>query len=152
MAMTASIDQARIVPLRKVVNARGHLLEVQREDDEHFPGFGQAYVTCTLPGVVKAWYRHARQFDQLALVLGQATVVLYDSRRGSATFERLIEWTLTDEAPALVQIPPGVWHGFKAEGSQLLLLLHLNTVPHDAEHTDEDRLPPDTDAIPYTWR
>ena len=75
-----TIDGVRIVRLKKVVNDRGHLMEVQRADDDHFLGFGQAYVTCTLPGVIKAWYRHHQQIDQIALVRGTATVVLFDGR------------------------------------------------------------------------
>lgn len=146
-----SIEAARAIGLKKVVNARGHLLEIQRNDDEHFPGFGQAYVTCTLPGVVKAWYRHARQFDQIALVQGRAVVVLYDSREGSATRGRVVEWVVSSNEPVLMQIPPGVWHGFKAQGASPLLLLHLNSIPHDAIDTDEDRLPADSLEIPYTW-
>jgi dTDP-4-dehydrorhamnose 3,5-epimerase len=147
-----SIEEARLVPLKRVVNARGYLQEVQRSDDPHFPGFGQAYITCTLPGVVKAWYRHARQFDQIALVQGQATVVLYDAREASATRGRVVEWVVTDEEPALMQIPPGVWHGFMARGATPLLLLHLNSVPHDAVDTDEERRAADSAEIPYTWR
>src|SRR5262245_26942622 len=54
-----------IKPLKLLPNARGHLMEVQRRDDAEFPGFGQAYVTQTFRGVVKAWYRHRLQIDQL---------------------------------------------------------------------------------------
>ena len=149
---TTSIDGARIVPLRKVVNERGHLLEIQRSDDELCPGIAQAYTTCTLPGVVKAWYRHRKQLDQIALVHGDATLVLYDARSDSRSRGQLIECLLTDEAPLLVQIPPGVWHGFKASGTQPVYLLHLNDVAHNTAHPDEDRLPPDSADIPYVWK
>jgi dTDP-4-dehydrorhamnose 3,5-epimerase len=146
------IDGVRIVPLKKVVNDRGHLMEVQRSDDEHFIGFGQAYVTCTLPGVVKAWYRHHRQNDQLALVRGAALVVLFDDRPHSPSVGRTLECPLDDERPALVQIPPGVWHGFQARGPDPLYLLHLNSIAHHADDPDEDRLPRDSPDIPYAWR
>jgi dTDP-4-dehydrorhamnose 3,5-epimerase len=147
----ASIDGARIVPLRKVVNERGHLLEIQRSDDAVCPGIAQAYTTCTLPGVVKAWYRHRKQLDQIALVHGDATIVLYDAREDSRSRGQLVECVLTDEAPRLIQIPPGVWHGFKASGREPVYLLHLNASAHDAAHPDEDRLPPDSADIPYAW-
>jgi|ADGO01.1.fsa_nt_gi dTDP-4-dehydrorhamnose 3,5-epimerase and related enzymes len=115
------IDGVRIVGLKKVVNERGHLMEVQREDDDHFIGFGQAYITCTLPGVIKAWYRHQRQLDQIALVRGSATLALFDSRPQSPSAGRTLEWILNDDSPALVQIPPGVWHGFQARGPRAAL-------------------------------
>ena len=75
------IDGVRVVPLKLIRNERGRLIEVQRRDDAHFLGFGQAYITSTLPGVVKAWYRHARQIDQIALMKGTLKLVLFDSRR-----------------------------------------------------------------------
>ena len=145
------IQGVRIVRLKKVVNARGHLMEVQRHDDEHFIGFGQAYVTATLPGVVKAWYRHHRQIDQLTLVRGDALVVLFDDRPQSPSVGQTLACALSDDSPALVQIPPGVWHGFQARGSEPLYLLHLNSVAQQADAPDEDRLPPDTIDIPYVW-
>jgi dTDP-4-dehydrorhamnose 3,5-epimerase len=146
------IDGARIVPLRKIVNERGHLLEIQRSDEAHCPGIAQAYTTCTLPGIVKAWYRHHKQFDQIALVHGDATLVLYDARLESPSRGQLVECVLSDESPRLVQIPPGVWHGFKASGEQPVYLLHLNAAAHDAGRPDEDRLPPDSAEIPYAWK
>ena len=39
------IDGVRVVPLKLIRNERGRLIEVQRRDDAHFLGFGQAYVT-----------------------------------------------------------------------------------------------------------
>jgi dTDP-4-dehydrorhamnose 3,5-epimerase len=147
-----AIDGVRIVRLKRVVNARGHLTEVQRKDDEHYVGFGQAYVTCTLPGVTKAWYRHHQQIDQIALISGAATVVLFDDRPDSPSAGQTVQCALSDESPALVQIPPGVWHGFRAGGPAPLYLLHLNSIAQDAGDPDEDRLPPDSTAIPYVWR
>jgi len=146
------MDGVRIVRLKKVVNARGHLMEVQREDDEHFIGFGQAYVTCTLAGVIKAWYRHRQQIDQIALIRGAATLVLFDDRPESSSTGQTLEHAFDDDSPVLVQIPPGVWHGFRADGPDPLYLLHLNSVAQNAADPDEDRLPPDSPTIPYTWR
>jgi dTDP-4-dehydrorhamnose 3,5-epimerase len=147
-----AIDGVRIVRLKKVVNSRGHLMEVQRGDDEHFVGFGQAYVTCTLPGVVKAWYRHHQQIDQIALVGGAAVLVLFDDRQHSPSAGRILESVLSDDSPALVQIPPGVWHGFQARGPSPLYLLHLNSIAQNVADPDEDRLPENSAAIPYAWR
>lgn len=145
------IEGARVIPLKVVAGERGHLMEVQRADDACHPGFGQAYVTCTLPGVVKAWYRHRKQFDQVALVKGELRLALYDAREGSATRHNLLEVVITEERPALVQIPPGVWHGFRAEGREPAYLLHLNSAAYNFEETDEEQLPPDSDSIPYGW-
>jgi dTDP-4-dehydrorhamnose 3,5-epimerase len=146
-----SINGVSTIPLKKVTNDRGHLMEVQREDDPQYPGFGQAYITCTPPGVVKAWYRHHKQVDQIALVKGELVIALYDARKDSKTCNNLMEINNSEQSPLLIQIPPGVWHGFKSVGNEAAYLLHLNSVAFDFEHTDEDRLPIDSPLIPYEW-
>ncbi len=146
-----TIKDVQLISLKKVVNERGHLVEIQRADDAHYLGFGQTYVTATLPGIVKAWYRHHHQVDQLALIKGELLLALYDARDDSLTRGNLVEITITEQAPLLVQIPPGVWHGFKALGNEPAFLLHLNTVAYNFQHVDEDRLPSDTLSIPYEW-
>lgn len=145
------IHEVVVVPLKKVVNDRGHLLEIQRHDDLHFPGFGQAYATATRPGVVKAWYRHHRQIDQIALTLGTLLLVLFDGREASPTYGHVQEIRISDERPALVQIPTGVWHGFQALGDDSAYLLHLNTIAFSFDDMDEDRLPPTSNQIPFRW-
>jgi dTDP-4-dehydrorhamnose 3,5-epimerase len=145
------IDRVIAIPLKKVTNERGHLMEVLRSDDPHFPGFGQTYVTRTKAGVIKAWYRHRKQLDQIALIQGELLLVLFDARAESPTRHIVQTISITEERPLLVQIPTGVWHGFRAMGSQDAYLLHLNTRPFDAADTDEDRLAPDDPAIPYRW-
>jgi dTDP-4-dehydrorhamnose 3,5-epimerase len=126
-------------------------MEVQRSDDSHFLGFGQAYITATRPGVIKAWYRHTKQVDQITAINGLFKLVLFDARPESATRDKLQEIILGELAPKLVQIPAGIWHGFKNIGENEAFLLHLNTVPFDFQNPDEERLPMETKIIPYGW-
>jgi dTDP-4-dehydrorhamnose 3,5-epimerase len=146
-----SIEGVVVTDLKLLPSERGRLMEVQRADEADFPGFGQAYVTSTYPGVVKAWYRHSVQVDQIAVVTGLLKLVLYDDREGSASHGMVQEVVLGDVTPRLVRIPPGVWHGFQATGDREAFALHLNTVPFDPAGPDEERLPPDSDLIPYSW-
>lgn len=141
-----------VKPLKRVTNERGWLLEIQRNDDPEFAGFGQAYVTATPPGIVKAWYRHRRQVDNMAAISGTLQVALFDDRVASPTRGTVIELTVGRHQPTLVQIPHGVWHGFMPVGDEDCLILHLNTHPYDFDHTDEDRLPADSPIVPYRWR
>lgn len=150
-AEPAHIEGVLVTRLKKVVNPRGHLMEVQRADDSHYSGFGQAYVTMTNPGVVKAWYRHHKQIDQIALIKGELLLVLFDTRPESATCNALTEIRIQEDEPQLIRIPPGVWHGFQAVGSDPAFLLHLNSIPFDFENTDEDRISDDDPLIPYSW-
>ena len=140
------IDGVKIVPLKLVNNERGHLLEIQRNDDLHFPGFGQTYITATKPEVIKAWYIHHKQIDQIALVKGNFKLVLFEP-----ISKEIMEIELKDSEPKLVQIPVEVWHGFKNIGECEGILLHLNTIPIDLDHPDEDRLDSSSKEIPYMW-
>jgi dTDP-4-dehydrorhamnose 3,5-epimerase len=149
--MTTAIAGVLIQPLKLLPSARGRLMEVQSRDDAIYPGFGQVYVTSTRPGIVKAWYRHHRQTDQIAPITGIVKLVLYDNRPDSLSHASVTEILLDESAPQLVQIPTGVWHGFKAIGSTEAFLLHLNSVPYSALAPDEDRLPADDASIPYHW-
>lgn len=147
----AEIEGLRIVSLKLVRNERGHLMEVQRCDDSAYLGFGQAYITSTRPGVIKAWYRHQTQIDQIAFVKGRLKVALFDSRSSSSTRGNCREIMMDENTPLLVQIPPGIWHGFQAIGPEETFLLHLNSVPFNFEKPDEERIPSDDPSIPYRW-
>jgi dTDP-4-dehydrorhamnose 3,5-epimerase len=146
-----SIAGVHIQPLKLLPSPRGRLMEVQRFDDAIHPGFGQVYVTSTRPGIVKAWYRHHHQTDQIAPITGLVKLVLYDGRENSSTRATIMEIQLDESGPQLVQIPTGVWHGFKTIGGTEAFLVHLNSNPYIAEAPDEDRLPPDDPSIPYRW-
>lgn len=145
------IHMVNLISLKKVSNERGQLTEVQRCDDDSFLGFGQAYLTLTKPGIVKAWYCHNSQIDQITLIKGALLLVLYDGRENSPTYKCLEEIKLNEFSPLLVQIPSGVWHGFMAAPQGEALLLHLNTVPWNQLSPDEKRLPHDNFMIPYKW-
>ena len=145
------IDGVVVTPLKLLPNERGRLMEVQRRDDPAFPGFGQVYVTQSFANVVKAWYRHHAQIDQIAAITGLVKLVLYDDRESSPTKGVVNEIMLGELAPRLVQIPPGIWHGFKAVGEGGAFLLHLNSEPIRLDAPDEDRRPPDDPYVPYRW-
>lgn len=140
-----------VIPLKKVVNDRGHLQEIVRNDDPRFTVAAQVYLTATKPGVVKAWYRHWIQTDQIAIAAGQVRVALFDTRENSPSQGVLQELVMIDSAPTLLQIPPGVWHGFQGAGAEPALLLHLNSEAFNEHQLDEDRLPPTTLEIPFKW-
>ncbi len=137
--------------LKLLPNAKGRLMEVQRADEADFPGFGQVYVTQSFAGVVKAWYRHREQIDQIAAITGLVKLVLFDDRQDSPTLGQLDEILMGELQPRLVRIPPGVWHGFQALGDSGAFLLHLNSRPFDFDAPDEERLAADDSAIPYSW-
>ena len=151
------IDGVLVQELSWYTDQRGSLSVVLRADQDVLLGeeFGQAYVTTVLPGVVKAWHRHALQSDRMTGLKGETLLVLVDGRDDSATRGALVETVLGERHPRLVLIPPGVWHGLKAIGGGESLVLNLPTRAYDREAPDEERLPPSRapveGALPYEW-
>jgi len=138
--------------LRQVADERGWLIEILRNDWEHFKKFGQTYVTAAYPQVVKAWHMHKKQTDNISCVKGMIKLVLYDGRKKSKTKGETNEFTMGEKNPLLVQIPSEVWHGFKTISEEYALVLNVPTELYDYDKPDESRLPPDTDKIPYDWK
>jgi len=143
---------AAVRPLAPVSDARGRLVEILSASDPLFRGFAHAYVTTAYPGVVKAWHLHREQTDTLVVVAGMARVVLYDGREGSPTRDVVNEFACGVHAPLLVQIPPGVLHGFQCLGPSECTVLNLPDRPYRPDAPDEWRLPPDDPSVPFDWR
>ncbi|MFM7200905.1 MAG: dTDP-4-dehydrorhamnose 3,5-epimerase family protein [Myxococcota bacterium] len=137
--------------LKVIPDERGRLMEILRRDDAIFCGFGQVYLTTAWPGVVKAWHRHQHQTDHFCVVRGMIKLVLYDGRPASPTFEHFEEHYIGDHQPALIQIPAGVYHGFKNVSDVEALVINCVTEPYDAQNPDEERLPAHDGPIPYDW-
>ena len=145
------IEGVKTKKLGVIPDERGWLMEILRSDDELFEKFGQVYVTTAYPNVVKAWHYHKKQTDNFTCIKGMMKVALYDAREDSATYKEVNEFFVGEKNPILISVPPGVYHGFKAVGTETAYFLSIPTLPYNYEEPDEFRLPPDTKEIPYDW-
>jgi dTDP-4-dehydrorhamnose 3,5-epimerase len=146
------IDGVKVKKLRVIPDERGRLMEILRRDEELFLNFGQVYMTTTYPGVVKAWHKHEKQADNFVCVAGMIRMALYDGRPGSPTFKEINEFYLGVHNPSLVQVPPGVYHGWMGVSVEEAVIINIPTEPYDREHPDEQRLDPHKNDIPYDWK
>ncbi len=143
------IEGTVIRPLRRHPDERGYLVEILRSDwSDVFEAFAMSYVSRTYPGVVRAWHRHprTRQRDTFAVLEGRAKVVVYDPDTGEVD-----EHFIGDDNPVLLSFDGSKWHGFKAIGDRPCLLINFPNKLYDYEDPDEERLPHDSDQIPYDW-
>ena len=124
-------------------------MHMLRADDPDFEKFGEIYFTTAYPGVIKAWHLHKEMGLNYAVVQGMIKLVLYDDRENSPTKGELQELFIGHENYQLVQIPPRVWNGYKAIGTEMAMLANCPTLPHDP--TEMIRIPPFDPAIPYDW-
>lgn len=140
-----------IKKLKVIPDERGRLMELLRSDDNFFKKFGQVYMTTAYPGVVKGWHYHKKQYDNMAVVKGMMKIVLYDSRKESATFGEINEIFAGIHNPVLVHIPPFVYHGFKCISESEAIVINTPTEEYNYQEPDEFRLPAHDNDIPYTW-
>ncbi len=145
------IDGVTVKDLKPIPDERGRLMEILRSDDDLFEKFGQVYMTTAYPGVVKAWHYHKKQTDNLACIAGMMKLVLYDSRKDSPTAGEIMEVFFGTHRPLLVQVPPLVYHGFKAVSDTEALVINVPNEVYMYDRPDEFRVDPHGDEIPYDW-
>jgi len=143
------IDGVRIKQLKPIPDERGRVMEMLRSDDALFKQFGYVYMTSAYPGVVKGWHYHEKQTDHFVVVKGMMKVVLYDDRADSPSRGEVNEFFMGDYNQILLQIPPGVFHGFKCISSEEAIV--VNTPDQLYDPSDEHRVPAHDNEIPYDW-
>jgi uncharacterized RmlC-like cupin family protein len=77
--------------------------------------------------------------------------VLYDGRAESPTFDSFQEHHMTASAPALLLIPPGVWHASQNWGEDEAAIVNFPTRPYDREEPDKYGTDPHSGEIPFDW-
>lgn len=111
----------------------------------------QIFQTVMEPGFVSAWHAHAHTTDRLFVSQGLARIVLYDGRRDSPTLGLVNEMQFGTIRPALLTIPPQVWHGVQNVSSGPMLLLNIVDSAYSYSDPDHWRLPETCPEIPYRF-
>lgn len=146
------IQGIRLKKLKVIPDERGKLMEILRSDDDIFIKFGQVYMTTAKPQVVKAWHWHKLQYDSFCCVSGKIKLALYDARKDSPTYGEVQDFELSLENPLVVQIPAGVYHGFKCIGEEEAIVINTVTEPYNHKNPDEYRVDAYDNDIDYDWR
>jgi dTDP-4-dehydrorhamnose 3,5-epimerase len=148
-----AIEGVRVREMKNVIKSRGDVLcEVFRR--EWMPDDGdvdQVFQSILNPGSISAWHVHHLTTDRLFASHGALQIVLFDGRENSPTYGRINEFRFGAVRPALVIIPPGVFHGVRNISHEPALLLNLVNRAYRYEDPDHWRLPLDTEVIPYRF-
>jgi dTDP-4-dehydrorhamnose 3,5-epimerase len=143
------IKGVQINPLKQILDERGKIMHMLRNDDPHFEKFGEIYFSFVYPNVVKAWHLHKKMKLNYAVPYGRIKLVLFDDREDSPTRGELMEIFLGPDNYQLVTIPTMVWNGFKGIGDDISIVANCSTLPHDPEEII--RVDPFKNDIPYNW-
>ena len=145
------INGVKVKNLKIIPDERGRLMEILRVDEEMFIKFGQVYMTTAKPNVVKAWHWHKIQTDSFTCISGKMRLALYDAREDSSTKGEINDFEISLDNPMLVQIPPGVYHGFKCTSDQEAIVINTVTEPYNYKTPDENRVDCYENDIDYDW-
>jgi dTDP-4-dehydrorhamnose 3,5-epimerase len=141
MNLRTTIEGLSVTPLREIADARGAVLHMLRADAADFKGFGECYFSEVAPGAIKAWKRHRRQTQNLAVPIGRARFVIYDARESSATCGHVDVLELgRPDAYARLRIPPLLYYGFACVSEGTALVVNCPDIPHDPAESDTLRL------------
>ncbi len=143
------IDGVKVIPLGRIPDERGTIYHMLRRDDSHFIQFGEIYFSSIHPGAIKGWHKHDPATLNYACIVGNIKLVIYDDRKDSRTKGELMELFIGEDSYCLVQIPPGVWNGFKAVGNKTAIVANCCTHVHGSFQSE--RLDPFKNDIPYDW-
>jgi len=115
-----TIDDVIIKPLSQHADDRGWLIELYREDElPETVHPVMAYISQTLPGVVRGPHEHHGQTDYFAFVgPSDFELTLWDARAESPTFGVKTQNVYGASNPCAITIPPGVVHAYKNVGDQ----------------------------------
>ena len=150
------IEGVRFRPTRPVPHEDGHVTEVARASwDILARPLVQVHISTTLPGRVRAWGLHPAGTDRLFVVSGLLKLTVFDGRNDSPTRGLLNEFVVSEKNPALLIIPPNLYHGWKNIGTSEATIINMPDRMYDYEQPDALDLPWDSEAaarlIPYRW-
>lgn len=145
------IKGVKLKEMIKHSDDRGYFMEILRSDEHLLDKFGQASLSVSYPGVIKAYHYHKNQDDLWFFSAGNAQVVLYDRREDSATRGERNIFYLGEDNPVLLTIPRGVIHGYRVLGNQSATILYFTSEPYNKNNPDEYRLPWNDPQIGFDW-
>ena len=145
-----SLHGVVVKEIANVLATNGYLTEVWRPDwrlDAH--SAGHVIQRVYEGGTASAWNAHAHATDGIFCGVGRARVALYDGRRSSPTFGASVGFCIGAERPAIVVVPPGIWHAIRNIGHTPCVVINVVDRAYDYDDPDVFRLPLDTPLIPF---
>lgn len=142
------IADVTVTPLKKHRGENGWFMELWRAEggvpEGGPPGFEVRQLSAAWadPYRLNAFHLHPKipQREVWMVARGELNVWLVDCRRGSSTEGVRQRVLLSSEEPAMLHIPAGVAHGYRAGGEGALLIYGMDQ-QFDRDDPNEGRLP-----------
>src|SRR3989338_1168505 len=125
------MEDIEIKSLVKHVDGRGWLAEIFRPGDVNNTMNGQVTITTAHPGIVKANHYHKKMNEWYCVIKGKMHLVLKDMKSGEKK-----EIMLSEDDLKIIKISPGLAHGFRNVGDDMLFVLMYIERPFDPNDPD----------------
>ncbi len=145
------IEGVKVKQLVRHPDDRGFFQEIVRDDEGLLTRFGQASMSKTYPGVIKAFHYHEKQEDLWFFPAGNSQVVLHDLRPASPTYRQTNVFYMGEDNPILLLIPRLVAHGYRTLGEKPAVIIYFTSEHYDPKDPDEKRIPYDDPGIGFEW-
>ena len=143
------IEGVKITKLKQIVDERGKIMHMLRNDSPLFEKFGEIYFSTVNSGFIKAWHLHKESTLNYACIKGRVKLVLYDDRDKSPSKGVIQEIILSPESYSLVSIPNNIWNGFKGLDKEESIIANCLTISHNEK--EMVRIDPFSKTINYNW-
>lgn len=141
-----------VTPLKQIYHPKGNIFHAMKCLDIGYNGFGEAYFSTIKKGQIKAWKKHLSMTLNLVCISGSIHFVLYDGRRNSKSFGKIMEVILSPSSVDnynRLTIPPGIWMGFVGISDEHNILLNLADILHDP--TEQINISIEESDIEFDW-
>ena len=150
MKNSDEIEGVIVQPLKQIIDNRGAVLHMMKNDSEFLDQFGEVYFSEINPSVIKAWKLHTKLTQNISVPVGKIRLVIYDNRPSSGTHGNIAEYKVgRHDNYCLVHIPPVLWYGFQSLDTQTSLIANCTNFAHDP--SEAQSMPSNSDEIPYQW-
>lgn len=139
--MFSQIDGVLIFPVLSIPDERGC---VWKTEDPTFL-VKDVYITVVRYGAIKAWHGYETKRIFYTTISGVVKLVLFDMRKNSLTNGVFDELFLGKDSRFSVEIPPGVYAGFKGISQEDA----ITVVQASEKYQQIYRIP--YDELPYDW-
>jgi dTDP-4-dehydrorhamnose 3,5-epimerase len=147
------IEGVNIRYAKTITDDRGTVCEMFSTDWGFHPDpLVFVYQVSIRPGKVKGWVVHRTYDDRAFVSRGTIKFALYDDRPDSPTYKMLNILYFDDHNRALVTIPRGVFHALQNVGTEDAYFYNMPTKGYQHADPDKERLPLNTDKIPYSFK
>ena len=132
------MQEENVKQLKIFKDDRGYMFETLRADDKMFEGkFGQALVSFSKPGKVRAWHRHKNQTDYTVCVKGNILLLTAEEKTNGKV--EIKEYFLGEDNMIMLKVPKGIWHGYTPLGKKEAIVFYIMDQAYDAQNPDEER-------------